>query len=390
MNCYIVGYGMIDVLGNNPTECWSNMLSGNNFSTDIEPLKTENYKVYRGYKVDTDSIIMPDNFSPKVIKSLTKAQSMALHATDQALKMANLPHSSNVAVIVGTVSNDVEDGPELFTKIINNKRTNPRRLVNRIPDMCPSHISSHYKFHGHSVAVYSSCSTGMTAIDYGMYLADEYDYVIVGGSDAGCNSLAMKYFTQIGALANESIPFDENRKGFVMGEGAGILVIQSEEQVQKYKSKPIAKLYKPGKANDATDMTSPAPDGIGERISMQKARENSGNKFIHFVCGHATATPIGDPIEYDAVADILGVMPLWAPKSMIGHTLAAAGALETIYSILSMQNKIIPKIANTKNWVDPFKMLPKENLPIRTNDTLRTLNNSFGFGGKCTAQVIEL
>jgi len=386
--CYVVGYGMIDTLGNNPEQCWVNMLYNADHSVEIPDLVEENYKIYRGYTV-TEDILLPDNFSPKVSPTLTKSQKMALHATNQALNMSQLPHSTNVAVIVSTVSNDVEDGPEIFTKVMNNKRNNPRRLVNRIPDMAPSHICSHFKFNGHAVAVYSSCSTGMTSIDYGMYLADEYDYVIVGGSDAGCNSLAMKYFAQIGALANESIPFDPDRKGFVMGEGAGVLILQSPQKVAEYGSTVHAKLYPAGKANDATDMTSPAPDGIGERIAIEKAIENAGCK-PDFVCGHATATPVGDPIEYNAVVDTIGLIPLWAPKSMIGHTLGGAGALETIYSILSMKHKCLPRIARTRFFEDPCSILVKDNTTIRKNGKLRTLNNSFGFGGKCMAQIIEV
>jgi 3-oxoacyl-[acyl-carrier-protein] synthase II len=385
---YVVGYGMIDALGNNPTQCWTNMVSGEDYSQDIPDLVDEQYKIYRGYPV-TEQIVLPDNFSLKVSPTLTKSQKMAIHATNQALAMSQLPHSSNVAVIVSTVSNDVEDGPEIFTKVMSNKRNNPRRLVNRIPDMAPSHICSHFKFNGHAVAVYSSCSTGMTSIDYGMYLADEYDYVIVGGSDAGCNSLAMKYFAQIGALANESIPFDPNRKGFVMGEGAGILILQSEKKVAEYGSTVHAKLYPSGKANDATDMTSPAPDGIGERIAILQALQKSKTD-PDFVCGHATATPVGDPIEYKAIVDTAGIVPTWAPKSMIGHTLAASGALETIYSILSMKNYMLPGIARTQNFEDEMNMLVKVNTQIRKNGTLTTLNNSFGFGGKCMAQIIEV
>ena len=385
---YVVGYGMIDTLGNNPDQCWVNMLSGEDHSQDIPDLVEEGYKVYRGYPV-TDEIILPDDFSPKIEPTLTKGQKMALHATNQALHMSELPYSKNVAVIVSTVSNDVEDGPEIFTKIMDNKRTNPRRLVNRIPDMGPSHICSHYKFYGHSVSVYSSCSTGMTSIDYAMYLADEYDYVIVGGSDAGCNSLAMKYFTQIGALANECIPFDPDRKGFVMGEGAGILILQSEKKVIEYKSTIHAKLYPAGKANDAVDLTSPAPDGIGEKYALEQAVERA-KKIPDFVCAHATATPVGDPIEYNAILSTLGLTPIWAPKSMIGHTLAGAGVLETIYSILSMKNKVLPGIARTQNFDDIQNILVKSNTEIRKKGTLTTLNNSFGFGGKCMAQIIEV
>jgi 3-oxoacyl-[acyl-carrier-protein] synthase II len=388
--CYVVGYGMIDALGNNPNDCFENMLSMKDFSSDVQELVDEDHRIRRGYQVNRQGIHIPDDYPEKLSHHMTVAQKMTMHAVDQALKMSGLPHSHNVAVIISTVSNDIEDGPILMTRIIDNKKVVPRRLVNRILDMAGSHVSSYYKFHGHTASTLSSCSSGLTAVDYGMYLADEYDYVIVGGTDAGCNSMSMKYFHQVGALANESIPFDKNRKGFVMGEGAGILILQSAQKLAEYGSTVHAKLYPAGKTNDAVDMTSPAMDGHGEKAAMRKAIENAGNVVPDAVCGHATSTPAGDPVEYESIFDVAGMVPIFAPKSMIGHTLAASGTLETIYSMLAIKNKVIPGIANTREFEDPYGILVKENTVIKRDGPIRILNNSFGFGGKNIAQIIEI
>ncbi|NBP54966.1 hypothetical protein EBU71_00210 [bacterium] len=385
---YVVGYGMIDSLGNNPKDCFDRMLDNNDYSKDIPELIADNSKVYRGAIFDPNTCIIPKEFDNKMLRSLTNAQKMMLHAVNDALIMSKLPHHYDVATLLSTVSNDTEFLDELYLPTKSNKRVNPRKSANRIPDMGCSHITSHYKFMGLSAATFASCSTGLVTIDYGMRLCDEYEYVIVGGADAGCFPMAIKYFNTLGAVANTSMPFDDSRAGFLMGDGCGVLILQSEKMVKKYGSTVHATLYPCGMASDALDMTSPANDGRGARISMSKAMGHVND--IDFVCAHATSTPIGDPIEYETVVSFVGEKPIWAPKSKIGHTLAAAGILECIYSILSMKEGIVPHIQNLKQAsCDTKGILVRENL--KTNKkVLRTLNNSFGFGGKCMSQVIEV
>ena len=386
--CYVVGYGMIDSLGNNPVDCFAKMLDPMDYSSDHPKLKEENFPLYRGAIFDPSSVILPERFDPKMARSLTNAQRMMLHATEQALQMSKLPHHYDVAVLMSSVSNDTEFLEDNYEATRDNKRVNPRQSANRIPDMGCSHITSHYQFMGLSTAVFASCATGLVGIDYAMRLVDEYEYVVVGGADAGCFPMAIKYFNTLGAVANNSMPFDDNRKGFLMGDGCGVMILQSEKNVKKYGSTIHATLYPTGCASDAMDMTSPANDGRGARISMAKAMEHVDK--VDYVCAHATSTPVGDPIEYETVVSFVGDTPIWAPKSKIGHTLAAAGILEGIYSILSMKNGIIPHIQNLTNAsLDTKDLLVREN-QTNSNKCLRTLNNSFGFGGKCVSQVIEV
>lgn len=386
--CYVVGYGMIDSLGNNPEDCFAKMIDNNDYSKELPDMVEANCPVYRGAMFDPNSVILPKDFDPKMARSLTNAQRMMLHATDQALLMSGLPHHYDVAVLMSSVSNDTEFLEQNYNKIRENKRVNPRESANRIPDMGCSHITSHYQFMGLSTALFASCATGLVGIDYAMRLVDEYEYVIVGGADAGCFKMAINYFNSLGAVANSTEPFDDNRKGFLMGDGCGVMILQSEKMVKKYGSTVHATLYPTGCASDAVDMTSPANDGRGARISMAKAMEHVDK--VDYVCAHATSTPVGDPIEYETVVSFVGDTPIWAPKSKIGHTLAAAGILEGIYSILSMKNGIIPHIQNLTNAsLDTKDLLVREN-QTNSNKCLRTLNNSFGFGGKCVSQVIEV
>jgi 3-oxoacyl-[acyl-carrier-protein] synthase II len=383
---YVVGYGMIDALGNNPGDCFLNMVNNNDYSVELDFMG--DHKIHRGIPVDDSLLQLPEEFTPKIVANMTRAQQFALHATDQALKMSGLPLSPNVAVIVSSVSNDVEFLDGNFQRLKENKRVNPFKVVNRIPDIISGQICSHYGFMGASFAIYASCATGMYSLDYAMRILDEYDYVIVGGSDAGVFEIAMKYFAAIGALGNTNAPFDDSREGFVMGEGAGVLILQSEEKVKEFNSTKHAKLYPVGAGSDAFDLTAPADDGRGAKIALDKALKDID--YIDAVNAHATSTPVGDPVEYQVITDRYPNTPIYAPKSKIGHTLAAASILETIYSILSMKNKLIPHCQNMVECsYDVHKVLVKEPTEMK-GDILRTLNNSFGFGGKCACQVIEV
>ena len=385
---YVVGYGMIDALGNNPGDCFLNLIN------DYNPIQKLDFmgdhKIQYGIPCLHD-ILLPEAFTPKITANMTRAQQMALHATEQALKMANVKHSSNVAVIVSSVSNDVEFLDGNFQKFKENKRVNPFKIVNRIPDMIVGQITSHYKFHGASVALYASCATGMYSIDYAMRILDEYDYVVVGGADAGVFEMALKYFAGINALGNHNCPFDENREGFVMGEGAGILILQSKDKVREYGSKVHAKLYPVGAASDAFDLTSPATNGIGAKLALDKALDGIEPDTIDVISAHATSTPIGDEVEYNVLQEYLSDTPIYAPKSKIGHTLAAASVLECIYSILSMKNQVMPYCYNLENAsYDVSKQLIRTPRSFKASKVLRTMNNSFGFGGKCASQVVEV
>jgi 3-oxoacyl-(acyl-carrier-protein) synthase len=248
---------------------------------------------------------------------------------------------------------------------------------------------------GASVSMVASCATSMYTIDYAMRLCDEYDYVVVGSGDANVFLERILYFQAIGALGNTNCPFDNQREGFIMGEGAGCIILQSSKKVKEYNSTIHATLYPCGYASDALDMTSPAQDARGAKIAITKALKNADMHdpmplFIDAVSAHATSTIIGDPIEYNAITDILGNTPIYAPKSKIGHTIGSAGILETIYAIESMKNRVIPGIQNLNQCsFDDKKCLVKESITL-PNMTLKTLNNSFAFGGKCMSQVIEV
>lgn len=383
---YVVGFGMVDGLGYDYNTCWDKMLDSNDYTSDIAEMNEYGYTINKGMTVHLDDLTLPHNLPIKLRPTFSNSQMLGFHSANQAIEMANLDHSENVSIVFSSVSNDIEMGVEMMNRVHQSKRVLVRRLVNRIPEMTSSHLASLYGFMGNTVGLQASCATGLASIDYGMFEAQESDYVIVGGSDAGCCDLAIKYFNQLGAIANHSAPFDENRAGFLMGEGGASLVLMREEMVEKYGVRPIARLYPVGKSNDAVEMTSPASDGRGATIAIGKALKHVDG--VDAVNAHATSTPVGDEIEYNTIVKSVGEVPIWAPKSKIGHTLATAGVIETIYSILSMNRGVIPHIHNLETCTfDDKNLLVRENM---FRPSKRMLNNSFGFGGKNMAQVIEI
>ena len=385
---HVVGYGIIDGLGNNPQDCYLNSLNDKDYSVDLDFMIEQNLKITRGIRVDDNKIIIPESFNKKMLPTMTRSQKMAMHVVDQALIMSNLPISSNVAVIYSTVSNDAEDFEYFADTVVKNKKAHPFKIVNRIPDIASSHITAHYGFMGVSFAMYAACSTGLLSIDYGMRLCEEYDYVVVGAGDAGAFRMSMKYFMAINALGNHNAPFDDSRNGFMMADGAGALILQSEANLKKFKSKSHAKLHTVGAASDALNLTSPAQDGRGSKIAMQKALSHVDT--VDVVSAHATSTIVGDPVEYSVISEFLPNIPIYAPKSKTGHTLAGSGIVETIYAIELSKNGMVPHCQNLKSSsFDIHGTINREPF-VFDKKTIKTLNNSFGFGGKSVSQVIEV
>lgn len=385
----IVGFGMADVLGFDPESCWTKMLDDKDYSSDVPQLIDDEYcSVKRGGVIDFAEFnkLFDESWNRKEMRSMTNAQKLMLYTTDQALKMAGLEPHPDVAVIQSSVSNDTEFMEEYYPSVYYQKHTNIRKAVNRIPDIGNHHICQRFGFRGMSTSTFASCATGIVSIDYAMRIAEDYEYVVVGGADAGCFGMGIKYFTLLQATADKSMPFDDERDGFMMGDGGATLILMTEEKVKERGMTPIAWLYPAGGASDGVDLTN--PDGDGSIRSMKKAMRYVDK--VDAVCAHATSTPNGDPVEYKAVYDTFGSIPTWAPKSKIGHTLAAAGVIETVYSILAMQHGVLPHIQNLNNCsFDEHKMLVMKNTDL-VSDKPRIINNSFGFGGKCMSQVVEL
>ncbi len=278
---------------------------------------------------------------------------------------------------------------------------NPAMLIN----LASGHVSIKYGFKGPNHAVVTACATGTHAIgDAARLIAlGEADVMLAGGAEAAVNRLGVASFAAVRALstgyndrpAEASRPFDEGRDGFVIAEGCGLVMLEEYEHAKKRGAKIYGEIAGYGLSGDAYHMTSPAENGDGGYRAMQAALKNGGvnAEDIDYINAHGTSTPVGDGIECTAVKRLFGnamsKISMSSTKSAIGHLLGAAGAVEAIYTLKSLQTGIMPPTLNLENISEPCQgidLLPKtaKEKKIRT-----ALSNSFGFGGTNASLIVR-
>ena len=382
----VTGMGIIDTLGANPKECFDSMLDT---SYSHPPLFThsrlEKHRQQPVFPVDRSKLVIPE-LRPTVFKNLEHCNLFALHTVEQALKQSGVKHSENVGVIGSSITLGNYFAMDTWNSMISETgRVRPKLLLNCAKDFMSGFISQHYGYKGLNTCIQAACATSMFSIDYAMRYVDEYDYVVCVISDHGVEEADVGFFRQLGAIGTKSCPFDDDRDGFIMGEGSGDFILEAEEKANKRNANIIAYLHTPGFGSDITSPTSPDPDGAGAKLSMRNALKDNN---VSFVNAHGTSTPMGDEIEYNAIKEVLGNVPIVSNKSKIGHTFGACGIIEAIYTIKSLQSGQIPDNHNiTKCSFDTDGMITDKN---RTTTGKKALNNSFGFGGKCASQLIEI
>lgn len=367
MRVAVTGIGMIDTLGNNQVDCFNNLVNDKDFYK-----QTEFEKHPRAFYPELESWILPEDMKTK---DMSRSSLYGLHAVHQALVDSNVTlETTNVGVFMSTLTG----GNDLKYPMIKSEKLFPKKVIQAMTDTLSGLVSQYYQFKGINTCIQSACATGLVTIDYAMRFINDYDYLIVGGSDIGVNAIDIPAFGCLRALGTKSCPFDESRDGFIMGEGAGCLILESEEKAKGRGAKIYAYLHPVAHFSDAVDRTNPS--GEGAYKTMKKAA------IIHpdVINAHGTSTPIGDEVEHKAITKLFPDTLIYSNKGKIGHTFAAAGILETIYSILSMKNSIIP---HTHGCTNPMTRVIIE--PIQ-KEIKTTLNNSFGFGGRCCSQLIEV
>jgi len=382
----VTGMGIIDPLGASPKDCFDSMLDTSYINPPLySHSRLEKLKQQPVFPVDKSKLILPE-LQPTVLKNLEPCNLFALHTVEQALKQSGVKHSSNVGVIgsSGTVGNynAVYTWPQIISET---ERCRPKQLLNADRSYLSGVICQHYGYKGMNTCVYAACATSQFSIDYAMRYVDDYDYMVCVVSEQGVNEADVSFFQNLYAMGTKSCPFDDDRNGFIMGEGSGAFILESEEKAKKRNANIIAYLYTPGFASDISSPTSPDPDGAGAKLSMKNALKDND---VSFVNAHGTSTPAGDEIEYNAIKEVVGNIPIVGNKSKIGHTMGACGIIEAIYTIKSLQSGQIPDNHNiTKCSFDTDGMITNKN---RTITGKMALNNSFGFGGKCSSQLIEI
>lgn len=388
----ITGMGLVDPLGYSPEECFNNYLS------DIDPIKKiagyniedwPNLKIEIGAEVDVSGCdiehLKDDVFASR---GLVRYVTMGVHTVHQALKSAGLENPSpNGAVIYSTNTGDSDSALSFNHSLLTHKnRIIPKKIFVNLRDFLAGYIAKIYKIRGVSNCYYASCATFVNSLDYALRLVDEYDYVICGSAETGVAPQGIFTFQSLDALSKTgSRPFSKDRDGFVLGDGASCLILESEEKAKSRGAKIYGYVLGIGLASDISSFTAPDPDGFGARMAITKALESANLTTVDFINAHATSTIIGDDIEFNALNDLLPGVPIYSVKSKIGHTLAACGGVEIIHGIKAMEKGIVPKNFNLSNPLSDSPTLITENL---VKDSKTFIKTTYAFNGHCGAVII--
>ncbi|HER41166.1 MAG TPA: beta-ketoacyl-[acyl-carrier-protein] synthase II [Salinimicrobium catena] len=398
----VTGLGALTPIGNNIEEYWDGLKNGRSGSAPITYFDTEKFKTK--FACEIKNFKAEDYFDRKEARKLDKFAQYAIVASDEAIKDAGIDLDTvdklRVGVIWGAGIGGLEtfqDEVLTFGKGDGTPRFNPFFIPKMIADIAPGHISIRHGFMGPNYTTVSACASAANAlIDALNYIRlGHSDIIVSGGSEAAVAPAGMGGFNAMHALStrNESPetasrPFDATRDGFVLGEGAGALILEEYEHAKARGAKIYAEVVGGGLSSDAYHMTAPHPEGIGVVAVMENCLKNAGLKpeDVDAINTHGTSTPLGDVAELKAIKKVFGEhaknININSTKSMTGHLLGAAGAVEAIASILAMKHGIVPPTINHET--------PDENIDPELNLTLNkaqprdvkvAMSNTFGFGG---------
>lgn len=394
----ITGLGAITPLGNNPDDFWGNIKSGNTGIDFIKGFDTSDFKVKLAAEVKD---FKPELYiEKKEVKRMDRFCQFAIAGAAQAVENSGLNLDSidkeRFGVIVGSgiggIGTIEKEKENLLEKGPN--KVHPLFIPMIISNMAAGNIAIKFGAKGMCTNVVTACATGTNCIGEAFHAIKNglADIMIAGGTEASITPLSVAGFTQLTALTKSgdpqraSIPFDAERSGFVMGEGAGIVIVESLEHALKRKANILAEIVGYGSTCDAYHMTSPSPDGQGAARAMKIAIEeaNISKEEVSYVNAHGTSTPVNDKFETIAIKEVFGDyaknVPISSTKSMTGHLLGAAGAVEAIVCIKALQEGFIPPTVGYK-VSDPDCDLDYVPNVGRQQNINYAMSNSLGFGG---------
>ena len=407
----ITGMGAITPLGNSVDEFWKNIVAGKSGAGAVTKFDTSKFKTQFGCEVkDFDATQYIDKKKKKKYDLFTQ---YAIAASDQAIQDAHLDFEQmdeserhEIGVIWASGNGGIvtfEEQLKEFYAGDGTPRFNPYFIPKMILDIAAGVISIRNKLHGPNYCTVSACASSNTAIinAFDTIRLGKATIMIAGGSEAAITPASVGGFNAAQALsknndnpAGASRPFDKNRDGFVIGEGAGALVLEDYDHAVQRGATIYAEMVGGGMAADAYHLTGTPPDGLGAYLGIKKALAEAGigPDSIDYINAHATSTNLGDISELIGISRIFGNLPvaISSTKSMTGHLLGGAGAIESIISICSVQYDMIPATINTTE-LDPE--IP-EGLSIVVGKSIRkkveyALNNTFGFGGHTATAIFK-
>ncbi|WP_055447195.1 beta-ketoacyl-ACP synthase II [Lacinutrix mariniflava] len=398
----VTGLGALTPIGNTKDEYWDALLKGKSGAAPITYFDTEKFKTK--FACELKNFVATDFLERKEARKMDRFTQYAMVASDEAIADSNLNLDTINKLRVGVIWGAGIGGLETFQNEVLNfaagdgtPRFNPFFIPKMIADIAPGNISIKNGFMGPNYTTVSACASSANAmIDALNYIRlGHCDVIVTGGSEAAVTIAGMGGFNAMHALStrNESPetasrPFDGTRDGFVLGEGAGAIILEEYEHAKARGAKIYAEVLGGGMSSDAYHMTAPHPEGIGVIAVMKNCLENAGLKpeDVDHINTHGTSTPLGDVAELKAISNVFGDhaknININSTKSMTGHLLGAAGAIESIACILAMEHGIVPPTINHTTIdenIDP-------NLNLTLNQPQKreikvAMSNTFGFGG---------
>jgi len=403
----VTGMGAITPIGNNIENFWQNIKKGECGIGFIKAFDTSEFKIKIAAEVK--------DFNPreildfKTVKRMDRFTQMGMAAAVEAVNDAGLDDAQDNdkydwGIILGTGIGGFLSIEKEKKKIIEKGpgRVSPFFIPMAICNIAAANIAIKFGIKGICDTIITACASGTSSIGSAFRILQQgqADLILAGGSEAAITPLALAGFTSMGALAsnndpqNASIPFDARRNGFVMGEGAGIIVLETLEHARKRNAKIYAEIIGYGATCDAYHITAPAPGGEGGARAIQMAIESAGIKKekISYINAHGTSTPHNDRCETEAIKSVFGKkaydIPVSSTKSMTGHMLGASGTIEAITCIKALMEGFVPP---TIGLTEPAPECDLDYVPLkgRNQDLNYALSNSFGFGGQNACLLVR-
>ena len=407
----VTGLGALTPIGNSVEEYWDSLIAGKSGAAPITYFDSSKFKT--SFACEVKNFQVEDFIDKKEARKLDQFSQYALVTATQAVDDSGLVNYeeldlNRVGVIwgsgIGGLKTFQEEAREFFAGD-GTPRFNPFFIPKMIADIAAGHISIKYGFRGPNYVTVSACASSTNAIidSFNLIRLGKANAIITGGSEAAVNEMGMGGFNALKALSTRndspetaSRPFDIDRDGFVLGEGGGALVLEEYEHAIKRGATIYAEVIGGGMSGDAYHMTAPHPEGIGARNTMFAALEDAeiSPSDIDYINVHGTSTPLGDVAEVKAIQAVFGDhaynLNISSTKSMTGHLLGAAGAIEAIACVLAVKNDIVPPTIN--HFTDDPELDNKLNFTFNKAQKRVVnvaLSNTFGFGGHNTSVIVK-
>ncbi|MCW2361447.1 MULTISPECIES: beta-ketoacyl-ACP synthase II [Sphingobium] len=412
----VTGLGMVSPLGGDVETSWKNIIAGRSGAETITRFDATDF--HTNYACEVKAPDHEFGFDPnkrvdhKVQRQVDPFIVYGIDAAGQAIEDAGLTEMSEAERLrtgcsIGSGIGGLPgiESESLVLEHKGPKRVSPHFVHGRLINLISGQVSIKYGLMGPNHAVVTACATGVHSIGDAarMIALDDADVMLAGGAESAICPIGIAGFGQARALSTEfrdepwraSRPWDQARDGFVMGEGAGVVVLEEYERAKARGAKIYAEILGYGLSGDAYHVTAPHPEGSGAYRAMEMAMRRSGLSLadIDYVNAHGTSTPLGDELELGAVRRLFGpaleTMSMSSTKSAIGHLLGGAGAVETIFCILAMRDQIVPPTLNLDDPSDSCQGVDLVPHTAKQRKVKAVLNNSFGFGGTNASLVLK-